>query len=231
MHAHAHTQHTRTRTCPGPLPAPPAPSTFLPSSTLAPPSRPPRKDSLIRYGHPDSSGSWWAGELVGLGAPGRSCPTIDYPSSCPIPSPLCPPPSSPSLCLKYHVVPPETLPCLGPEPVCLDVSVNLIDLPVAPSRLVLSSLVVCLIPPYFYDSASPTADLSCPPSLVLTVTITVHCTVDLLDLYAVSSPGSQPAVCTSVCPWLAMSPHVHGRSSPLGPQSQARIPLPCSCST
>lgn len=111
-YTHTRSTRPRTRTCPGPLPAPPAPSTSCPPALLHPaspfPSPQERQSNKVRPpGH--SSGSSRAWELRA----GAAQPSI-IPPPVPFPSPLRPPLSSPSL---YHVVPPETLPCLGPEPV------------------------------------------------------------------------------------------------------------------
>lgn len=155
-------RNARTRTRPRPCPGH-ASSSLHPPPYLSPFPLPPGKKipSLI-----PNKVSRQLRELGSLGASGESCPTINYPIHS-----TSPPSVFLFSLLFLLLVSPETLPCLGSEPVCLFVclSVNLVDLPLVSSRLVLScpvpSCASCFIlfsipwPPTPASSALPPSSL------------------------------------------------------------------------
>lgn len=160
-------QCTHTHT-PAPMPRPrfqlPPPSTLPPPS----PSPPGKIPSLIPNKVSRQLRELGAWELRGRAAQPSIIQSIPPPlrlSSfffCPL--------------LFLLLVSPETLPCLGSEPVCLFVCLSTL-LTCLSSRLVLSCSVLSCASCFtlFSIAHPPNTNLLCPTSFIVTVTITVHC--------------------------------------------------------
>lgn len=207
MHAHAHARAP----CPGH-----ASYSLHPPPSLPLPSPQKKIPSLIHTYLPNKvprqlRGAWE------LGSSGEELPNHQ----------LANPFHLPSVCLLFFLlflllVSPGTLPCLGSELVCLFVCLSTL-LTCLLSRLVLScSVLSCSVPHasfiLFQYSASPNTNLLCPPSSIVTVTITVHRRASsLLPCFV-----SQFAACSlhQPLPVAGHFTHMQRTSSPTRPPSK-----------